>query len=74
MKLSRNPKYEYHKRTKHIKLKHFFIKECVTNREVVPKQVSSEAQLADMMTKPLFGPRLLDLCTKIGLKNLTTNS
>lgn len=71
VKLSHNPKYEYHKRTKHIKLKHLFVRECVTNGELLVKQVPSTTQLADMLTKPLYGPRLEDLSGKIGLKRIS---
>lgn len=70
IKLSHNPKYEYHKRTKHIKLKHLFVRECVINGELEVKQVPSVRQLADMLTKPLFGPRLEVLSGQIGLKRI----
>jgi hypothetical protein len=71
VKLSHNPKYEYHKRTKHIKLKHLFVRECVINGELLVKQVPTTKQLADMLTKPLFGPRLEELSEKIGLKRIS---
>lgn len=71
IKLAHNPKFEYHKRTKHIKLKHFFVRECVNNNEFDVTHVESNRQLADMLTKPLFGPRLTDLSIQIGLKNLS---
>lgn len=73
IKLSHNPKYEYHRRTKHIKLKHLFVRECVTNGELEVKQVPSERQLADMLTKPLFGPRLEILSGQIGLKRISNS-
>lgn len=72
IKLSHNPKYEFHKRTKHIKLKHLFVRECVTNGELEVKQVPSSRQLADMLTKPLYGPRLEDLSGRIGLKRINS--
>lgn len=71
IKLSENPKYEYHKRTKHIKIKHFFVRECVANGELEVKQVSSELQLADMLTKPLYGPKLQDLSKRVGLNRIS---
>lgn len=74
IKLAKNPQYEYHKRTKHIKLKHFFVRECVCNGDLNIQHVPSELQLADMLTKPLFGPRLQVLSSRMGLKNLCTNS
>lgn len=71
IKLSHNPRYEYHNRTKHIKVKHLFVRECVINGELLVKQVTSINQLADMLTKPLFGPRLEELSKKIGLKRIS---
>ena len=73
IKLSHNPKYEYHKRTKHIKLKHLFVRECVSNGELLVKQVPSVRQLADMLTKPLYSPRLEILSAQIGLKRITNS-
>ncbi|CAB3239947.1 unnamed protein product [Arctia plantaginis] len=77
IKLSHNPKYEYHRRTKHIKFedgkkrkKHLFMREYANNSELEVKQVPSVRQLADMLTNPLFGPRLEELSEKIGLKRI----
>lgn len=56
IRLSQNP--EFHKRTKHISLKHFFIREKVIEGEVSVSQISTEYQIADMMTKPLPKLRL----------------
>lgn len=71
IKLSENPPYEFHKRTKHIKIKNFFIRECLQNGDFILKQVSTDLQLADMFTKPLFGPRLTMLSRRIGLQDLS---
>ena len=65
IRLAQNP--EFHRRTKHISVKHFFIREKVLEKEIFVQQVSTENQIADMLTKPLFKPRLLTLCAKIGL-------
>lgn len=67
IKLARNPPYEYHSRTKHIRIREFFIREAVTDGELDVAKVSSEFQLADMMTKPLYRPRLTMLCKRIGM-------
>lgn len=42
-------------------------RENFLEKELLVQQVSTEDQIADMLTKPLFKPRLLTLCTKIGL-------
>ena len=65
VRLAQNP--EFHRRTKHISLKHFFIREKVLEEEINVQQISTEMQIADLMTKPLHKPRLLMLCEKMGL-------
>lgn len=67
IKLARNPPYEYHSRTKHIRIREFFIREVVKDCVLDVEKVSSEFQLADMMTEPLYRPRLTMLCKKIGM-------
>lgn len=65
IKLAENP--EFHRRTKHIRTRHFFVRELVTNKELLVKKVTSELQLADLLTKPLPRPRLCKLVNLIGL-------
>lgn len=65
VKLSYNP--EYHRRTKHIQIKHFFVREKVLEKKLNVEQVSSEEQIADILTKPLMKSRLLTLCNQMGL-------
>ena len=65
MRLAQNP--EFHRRTKHIANKHFFIREKIAEGEFGIDQISTEEQLADMMTKPILSTRLRILCNKIGL-------
>lgn len=66
IKLAQNP--ELHRRTKHIRTRHFFVRELVTNGEIDIQRVSTEVQLADMLTKPLQRPRLQSLIKEIGLQ------
>jgi hypothetical protein len=49
------------KRSKHIAIKYHFIREKIENREIELKYISTEHQLADIMTKPLSKPRTLKL-------------
>ena len=65
VKLAHNP--ENHRRTKHIAVKHFFVREKVLDGEIKVEQVSTENQVADIMTKPMTKFRLLTLCKKMGL-------
>jgi transposase InsO family protein len=65
VRLAQNP--EFHRRTKHISIKHFFIREKVTEGKLGVQQISTEHQVADIMTKPLPKTRLKILCVKMGL-------
>lgn len=60
---------EFHRRTKHIENKHFFIREKVTEGKLKIRQISTDNQVADVMTKPLPRIRLQELCKKMGLSN-----
>lgn len=64
-RLAENP--ENHRRTKHIKIRHFFIRELVAEGQVKVNHVPAEFQLADCMTKPLHKPRLKTLWQAMGL-------
>lgn len=68
IKLAHNPPYEYHRKTKHIKLRHFYVRQCVSEGDIQIEQVPTQEQLADIFTKPLFQPRLVKLCEDFGLK------
>lgn len=48
IKLSYNPPYEFHRRTKHIHIRHFYVRECISNGDLVVRQVASQDQLGDM--------------------------
>ena len=43
----------FHKRTKHIDIKFHFIRELVSNGEIVLQHCRTEDQFADILTKPL---------------------
>ena len=49
--LTENP--VMHKRTKHIDIRHHFIRERVESGDIVLKYMATQHQLADMLTKPL---------------------
>ena len=44
---------ELHARMKHVERRHFFVRECVENRQLVVPFVRSHDNLADFFTKPL---------------------
>src|SRR5436190_23904859 len=65
-RLAENP--ENHRRTKHIHIRHFFVRELVTEGIIKVIRVPSEFQLADCLTKPQHYPRLKSLCSAMGMK------
>lgn len=65
VRLAQNP--EFHRRTKHIALKHFFVREKVNEGQLGIEQTSTENQIADLMTKPLPRTRLTILCNMMGV-------
>ena len=65
VRLAQKP--EFHKRTKHITLKHFFVREKVNEGQLEVQQISTQQQLADLMPKPMQQTRLKMLCNQIGL-------
>lgn len=63
VKLSQN-----HRRTKHIQIRHFYVREKVTEKEIKVQQISTENQAADIFTKALSKVRHLFLCKLLGIR------
>ena len=63
--LSRNP--VYHERTKHIDTRYHFIRECVSDGVVELEHVSTDDQLADILTKPLGRIRFAEMRRQLGI-------
>ena len=66
--LSRNPKY--HPRTKHIDIKHHFIRDKVAKKEVVLDYCPTEEMLADLLTKPLGKTMFQHFRELMGVRNI----
>jgi hypothetical protein len=66
--LNRNP--VLHDRSKHIKTKYHFIRECVEHGEIRLEFVSTQDQLADILTKPLARVRFQELRERIRVTKL----
>ncbi|GJW31101.1 hypothetical protein Tco_0051133 [Tanacetum coccineum] len=60
-----------HSRSKHIDIRHHFIKEQVENGVVELYFVRTEYQLADIFTKPLARERLDFLINKLGMRSMS---
>lgn len=69
MKLTKNA--EFHARTKHINVKHHFIREHVRDGTIIPIRVSTEDNLADAFTKPLARARFEKLMKMMGVVDAT---
>ena len=66
--LTKNP--VQHSRTKHIEIRHHFIRDHVTNEDCEIQFVSTENQLADLFTKPLSKERFNFLRNKLGILDI----
>jgi hypothetical protein len=55
----------FHARTKHVEVDHHFIREKVVNKDIQLHHISTDDQLADILTKALSSPRFLFLRTKL---------
>ncbi|KAH9672026.1 protein ALUMINUM SENSITIVE 3 [Citrus sinensis] len=64
--LSKNP--IQHSRTKHIKIRHHFLRDHVQKGDVVIKFVSTENQLADIFTKPLSEEHFIKIRHEFGIE------
>jgi hypothetical protein len=64
--LAKNPLTD--RRSKHIDIRHHYVREKVATGVVRPIYVPTEQQLADIMTKGLPSPRHCFLCAKLGIK------
>ncbi|KAK0575189.1 hypothetical protein LWI29_035282 [Acer saccharum] len=63
--ISKNP--VQHSRTKHIDIRHHFIRELVENKCIVLEYVGTNDQLADLFTKPFDTTRFKTLSRSIGI-------
>ena len=63
--ISKNP--VQHSRTKHIDIRHHFIRDLVERKEVIMDHVSTQEQYADIFTKPLDGERFEYLRKHLGV-------
>jgi hypothetical protein len=59
IKLTKNP--EFHARTRHIDIRHHYIRELVTNHTITTEWIPGAENPADMLTKALHGPHLQKL-------------
>lgn len=57
----------YHARTKHIDVRHHFLRDHVENGEIILSHVGTNDMMADVLTKPLFAVKHLACSKGLGL-------
>ncbi|GKF30386.1 hypothetical protein Tco_0100184 [Tanacetum coccineum] len=70
-RLNTSPCLDVHSRSKHIDIRHHFIREQVENRVVKLYFVETNYQLADILTKALPRERFEFLLPRLGMESLT---
>jgi hypothetical protein len=66
IRLAVNP--STHQRTKHIDIRHHLIRELIHNKSIALEYVATGEQQADILTKPLPGPRHSSNLVQLGLR------
>ena len=59
----------YHSKTKHIEIRHHFIRDCFDKGLIIPTHVSTTDQIADIFTKSLDSQSFSKLVTRLGMIN-----
>jgi hypothetical protein len=67
--LVKNP--VFHERSKHIRMRHHFIRGCLEEGSIKADYINTKDQLADLLNKPLGRIRFLELCSKTGMVQIS---
>jgi hypothetical protein len=67
--LSKNP--VFHEWSKHIRVRYHFIRGCLEEGSFKACYINTKDQLEDLLTKPLGRIKFLDLCSRIGMVQLS---
>ncbi|GJU37646.1 putative ribonuclease H-like domain-containing protein [Tanacetum coccineum] len=59
----------YHSKTKHIKIRHHFIRDCYEKKLIRVEKIHTDLNVADLLTKPFDGLRFNFLVVSIGMIN-----
>ncbi|KAK6120346.1 hypothetical protein DH2020_045903 [Rehmannia glutinosa] len=66
--IAQNP--VHHNRTKHIEIRHHFLRDCVSKRKIEISFVPSQDQLADIFTKPLSSETFASIRSRLGIMHI----
>jgi hypothetical protein len=67
--LAKNP--VFHERSKHIRVRYHFIRDCLAEGSIKARYISTKDQLANLLTKPLGRIKFLELCSRSGMAQLS---
>ncbi|GJR02989.1 putative ribonuclease H-like domain-containing protein [Tanacetum coccineum] len=59
----------YHSKTKHIEIRHHFIRDCYEKKLIQVQKIHTDLNVADLLTKAFDGPRFNFLLVNIGMVN-----
>jgi hypothetical protein len=61
----------FHERSKHIQVRYHFIRGCLEEGSFKARYINTKDQLADLLTKPLGRIKFHELCSRIGMVQLS---
>ena len=70
--LAKNP--VFHERSKHIRIKYHFIRDCLEDRSIKASHIATTDQLADILTKSLGKSKFQEMRERIGLQQITSSA
>ena len=70
--LAKNP--IFHERSKHIRIKYHFIRDCLEDGSIKATHIATTDQLADILTKSLGKSKFQEMRERIGLQQITSSA
>ncbi|GJW67114.1 hypothetical protein Tco_0121538 [Tanacetum coccineum] len=64
----------YHSKTKHIEIRHHFIRDCYEKKLISVEKIHTDLNVADLLTKPFDGPRFNYLVVSIEIVDFLRRS
>jgi hypothetical protein len=69
--LAKNP--VFHERSKHIRIKYHFIRDCLEDGSIKASHIATTDQVADILTKSLGKSKFQEMRERIGLQRITSS-
>ena len=70
--LAKNP--VFHERSKDIRIKYHFIRDCLEDGSIKASHIATTDQLADILTKSLGKTKFQEMSERIGLQQITSSA